>query len=111
MDAEVTTTKPDDMGMVRIAEPRAVGEQSCGAKRAATRKSGWECDGTHLVVVFEQVESAGPPVVLRRDLLPYVDAATFSAIADRPPLPDFSDGDHAHLVIPIPLPAPREVAR
>lgn len=119
MDAEVTTTEPDDHGMVniesvRIAEPRTFGEQPCGAKRAPIRKPGWKCDGTNLAVVFEvglaESDDKVTPVVLRRDLLPYVDDATFSALSDREvPLPDFAGGDHAHLVIPIPLPAPRAV--
>ena len=109
MDIEVTTTKPDDMGMVRIAEPRTAGEQLCGAKRAASCKFGWECDGINLAVVFDRVGPAGPPVVLRRDLLPYVDDAVYSVIVNHPPLPDFAGGDHAHLVIQIPLPAPRAV--
>lgn len=110
MNVEIETTPPADDGMsdvVRVAEARASGELPCGARRKPIRKVGWLCDGTNLVVLFERSITV-PPVVVRRDLLPYLDDATWSAMYDRDARP-FPGGDHAHIGIPIPLPAPREV--
>lgn len=110
-NVQVETTPPDGDGLsnvVRVAEPRSPGEQPCGAMRRPVRQLGWECDGTNLVVLFGPSETV-PEVVIRRDLIPYLDDVMAGAIKPED-MRAFTGGDHAHITIPIPLRAPREVA-
>lgn len=63
----------------------------------------WECDGTNLVVLFEQGPTL-PPAVIRADLIPYLGDAEASGLPGRP----FEGGDHIHVNLSLPIRAPRE---
>lgn len=66
---------------------------------------GWVCDGTDLVIVLPASPTL-PPVVVRRDLIPYLGETEASVMA-RNGSPEFPGGDHLHTIIPLPLIKPR----
>lgn len=72
--------------------------QPCGATQPRSKDPHWVCDGSNLVIVLDSSETI-PPVVLRADLVPFVDEAMAGIIAERGTRP-FTGGDHVHLVIP-----------
>lgn len=79
---------------------------TCGATRPPLAASGWVCDGSDLVVVLPAGPTT-PPVVIRRDLIPYVDDPSAEMLAKNGE--DFPGGDHFHIRLPIPLTKPRGV--
>ncbi len=70
---------------------------ACGATREPLRDSGWECDGTNLVVLSDArgpIRAGDTPAVIRADLVGEL-GDPYSGFTPAP----FVGGDHVHLTI------------